>query len=165
MENNRVETEYFSGTIPKAIADEIRFMRNSETLNQKLIKDYVDGEMEFMKEQIREIDKISIQYRASLAKISDNFAEAYKEYEPELDKITSELYAHESKINDTIQRINTKVTSVHASLSQVFDKMKNIEDKLRGIETYQLTRVIELIERFSAMTDSDKEIFKMLLSK
>ena len=43
--------------------------------------------------------------------------------------------------------------------------MKSVEDKLRGIETYQLTRVVELIERFSKMTDSDKEIFKMLLSK
>lgn len=149
-------TEYVHLAVTPTTKKEFDMARGNKELEEKIIRDFITVEEDWMKGEIQDIDDITVLYRAKLLTIKDNFYKAHESYIESIEGIYDDARGRLSKLDSIADGLNEKVDAVHK-------KMKEIEKASISTYTGQLEKFIELMDQFEKMDDTTKEFLSMFI--
>lgn len=164
---NEKETrsEYVGLYLTPTMAKQVKEADSNEQLKDKLIKQFVTNEIGWLKDEINEMDDITVRYKARLLTIKDRFSEAQDIY-------VSEIEALINKTEDTIKPLNGKFNSLKNEIEQIKNSAEGVSktidslsSKIGYIDYSRIERLLDAIDRFNKMSESEKELIKLIITK
>jgi len=106
---------------------------------------------------MKEIDDITIKYKAKLVFIKEHFTEAQDSYVEEIEKIMTNT----AKVIEKLDNINTTIKDKIDTTKKDFQQMA---DTINKLPIYQLEQLFNLLDRYSNMSDKEKELMVLILN-
>ena len=110
----------------------------------------IKNEIENLEDDVLRFKAVGIRYKSSLEKI-------YEEQAVELDKLWECMNLEDN--------IYSKLKTMNSQLSQFKNDIKQINESMNHLNSYNLEKIISLVEKFNGFTNQDKEIIKYLTEK
>ena len=158
-------TEYIGLYVTPTMAKELKLASDNKQLEDKIIKDFVTNETDWIKSQISEMDEINVLYRAKLLTIRDSFQKAQNTYIEEIEKMCDVPHTELQGLESKIQSIKNQTQSVKDEAKSLFYEVENISNKMKYINCEPIERLLNLVERFNQMGESDKELIRLMITK
>jgi hypothetical protein len=151
------KNEYVSIWVDKETKRNFEAMNGNKALQETLIKEFLLSEKGYMKEEMKAIDEMTIEYAAKLIKIKENFKVKHMTYVDEVNEIYTIADKKLKDIQQPVERLSKEVENS-------YQKVKSLFDKIQTLNIYPFEQMLNLIDRYNSMTDKDKEIFKIILN-
>jgi len=151
------KNEYVSIWVDKETKRNFEAMNGNKALQETLIKEFLLSEKGYMKEEMKAIDEMTIEYAAKLIKIKENFKAKHMAYVDEVNEIYTMADKKLKDIQQPVERLSKEVENS-------YQKVKSLFDKIQTLNIYPFEQMLNLIDRYNSMTDKDKEIFKIILN-
>lgn len=158
-------TEYVGMYLTPTMAKQLKDAGDNEVLKDKILKQFVTNETEWLKEEVQNMDEITAIYRAKLLTIRDNFSKAQDIYVEEIEALinntSSAIYPLTAKFDNlkkNIEEIKNQTASVSNSIASI---SKNID----SIEYWKLEKLIDIVEKYNNMSETEKELIKLLIER
>ena len=156
MNDKRTESVFIRVT--PEVKREFDLAKTNESLQEDIIRRHIKSETSWLEDEMKEIDEAVIKYKAKLITIRDNFAKAQDSYIVEIEKIYTMTNEKTNKIESKIKSINEKI---EGSKSLVL----SLKDQIGYINTSQLERLLDAVDRYNGFNESQKELVKMLIKE
>ena len=166
MEEKKESRSTYVGiyTTPE-LAKQLEDVKDNQYLQEKILKQFVESETNWLKEEIQNIDEITTIYRAKLVYIKDGFSKAKDIYVEEIEKLSDE-------ISDAFEPLKKKF----AILREQFDSSRECFENLAGtikrfganlgyIDIERIERLLDLVDRYNRMSDKEKEFLKLFITE
>lgn len=153
-----METKYVHLQLPVAIAAEVELNKNNMLRQEEVIKNFFKGERDFIEDQLREMDELTVKYASKLIAVRDAFKDEAVKHE----KIIEELYV---TARDKFDSLDGIADAVRNKIGNSANSLTTLMDRVDKIDHTKLTRLIEAVERWERMGDSEKELIKLVIEK
>lgn len=147
-------TEYVGIYVTPEVKKELEFAKDNPTLIESILKRYLTGEKIFVEQELKEIDELTVKYRARLIGIRDAFQEANSQYVQEIEEIYNTGQTTLNKLSSSIKSFRESIQSVQTQYAQ-----------FNSFQINQFERILNLLERFRQMSTEEKEMLKILMEK
>ncbi len=124
-------SEYVSIYVTPTVAKEFKAAKENEALKESIIRGFIEREVDFLKDEMKEIDEATIRYTAKLLTIKDKFTEAQDKYSEEIAELCNISYKAfepiETKFNSfkkQIENTQKEVTVPNQSRRTVFTRVR-----------------------------------------
>lgn len=158
-------SEYVGLYMTPTMAKQVKEADNNEQLKDKLIKQFITNEIGWLSDEINEMDDIVVRYRARLLTIKDRFTEAQDIYVSEIETLIS-------KTEETIKPLSGKFNSLKSEIEQIKNSAEGVSkivdslsSKIGYIDYSRIERLLDAVDRFNKMPDSEKELIRLIISK
>ena len=166
MENKKEKrTEYVGLYLTPTMAKQLKEADDNETLKDKIIKDFVTNETNWLKDEVQNMDEITTIYRAKLLTIKDNFSKAQDIYVEEIEKLLNVSYESLSPLGDKFVSLQKDVEHVKANIESASKLIDDLSKKVGYIDYSRLERLLDAVDRFNSMGEYEKELIKLILLK
>ena len=165
MVEKEKRTEYVGLYLTPELAKQVKEADNNKELQDKLLKKFVTDETEWLKEEIQNMDDITLIYRAKLLTIKDNFSKVQDVYVDEISNLCSKTYESFTPINNHFEKVTNKLKEVVEKVEGVSKTISDLTNKLGYIDYSRLERLLDAIDRFNKMSESEKKLIELLLQK
>lgn len=156
MEDKR--TEYVSIYVTPEVKKEFNLAKDTPALQETILRRFLRSETEFMESEMKAIDDYTIRYKAKLIGIRDAFDKTQDSYIEEIEAINE-------KVQKTLTKIDTVTRPLNDQCRTILSTIKAINTSIADIDIYKLERLISTVEAYNNMSDSQKELIKLLVTK
>lgn len=166
METKKEErTEYVGLYLTKAMAKQLREAGDNEVLKDKILKQFVTNETEWLKDEVQQMDEITTIYRAKLLTIRDNFAKAQDIYVEEIENLLKNTGEAVQPIGSLIKPIQTKIEGLKTQVENVSKSISNLKESIKYVDFSNVEKLLNVIDRFNQMGESEKELIRLLVAR
>lgn len=158
-------TEYVGIYTTPSMAKKIREANDNETLKDKIIKDFITNETDWLKDEVKNMDDITTIYRAKLITIKDNFSTAQDMYVSEIEKLMERSFEALKPIDEKFYSMKKEVESMKDGINYASDMILELSSKISYIDYSRIEKLLILVDRFNKMDESEKELIRLLLNK
>jgi len=151
-----VEKQFVTLYLPEKLAKELNAYKDDFAIQETIIKGYIKREVDWLEQELKEIDDATIKYKAKLIGIKDAYGKAQDEYVEELEKLSILTQQKEKEINDRIEKIRDSVSGIKHQIT-------GITKELESIPLWKLDDAINTLEKYEKLTDRQKNLIKNLL--
>ena len=160
MDNNKEKkeerTESIWFQVTPSVKKELDAAIDNDELKETIIKNFIKSETNWLVEEMKEIDDITIQYKAKLVQIKSNFKEAQSAYVEEIEKLIDISTPILNKLNNQFNVLNIKL---HGTKEEAY----NLNKELSNLPFANIERLFSVLDRYNNLSESDKQAFKLLL--
>lgn len=157
-------SEYVGLYMTPSMAKQIKEANNNEQLKEKLLRQFITNETDWLKDEINEMDDVTVRYRAKLLTIKDRFSEAQGIYVTEIESLLNKTDQALSPLSGRFNSLKKEIESAKddaVNLSKVVDELYS---KASRIDSSRIERLLDAIDRFNKMSDSEKELIRLIIS-
>lgn len=140
--------------VPKQMAEEIKNLREGVT-KEDLILSYIKLCKSDLQSQIESMDEDVIIFQGLMAKARQSFEKAKNEH------LTAAYDLWESFDKD-LPSTRKKVESMISSLGPLVEKLQEVDDLMRKIRSYDIEKLLALVNALSCHFNHDGQTGKML---
>ncbi|MCR9263333.1 MAG: hypothetical protein NXH86_04205 [Flavobacteriaceae bacterium] len=151
-------TEHIFLNVTPKVKKELEMAKYNHALKDSIIKNFIESESNWLKDEMRDIDEYTVKYRAKLLTIKDNFSEAQSSYVEQIEEIYSVANKTFSKIDKVSNTLNEKIESS-------YNQLEALSKKISYINHDRLDRLLDAVERYSNMTTEQKRLIEMIISE
>lgn len=144
---------------------ELDAVKHNEDLRDKILKQFVEDEKNWLKDEIQSIDEITAIYRAKLLTIKDNFAKVQDVYVDEICKLKPKANEAFDQIENIFNQTANRINASERSIGNLMSKILALRDYALYIDTSKIEKLLDLAERFNKMDDTEKELIRLLLNQ
>ena len=151
-------SELYTIWVTPEVKEELEENAENKKRQEEIIRTYISYEKDWLEGEIREVDNITLRYRAMLASIADAFKEEQQKHLDYCNQIVDDATKVFSKIDNITSDLESK-------MSKAVRNLKGLEDKIHDVNYYSLERLLNAVEKYNDMTDEEKELVGLLLNK
>ena len=162
---NEKRTEYVGMYLTPTMAKQIKEAGDNDVLKDKILKQFVTNETEWLKDEVQNMDEITTIYRAKLLTIKDSFSKAQDIYVEEIEKLCNTSC-------NALMPLGTKFTALQKEVEQVKNQIESASKMIEGlsskigyIDYSRIERLLDAVDRFNKMPDSEKELIRLMLAR
>ncbi len=159
MEEREKRTECVFLYCTPSVKKELDQYTDDDVMKEKIIKEYIEREKDFMEESLKDLDENELKYKCSLVKIKNDFKGAQESYEKEIESIYS-------KANDSLFKLKENLKEPKEAIIKMTEEIRSFKDLLSKIPTYNINGISELlnvVERYSKMDEKSKNMVAKLI--
>lgn len=156
-------TEYVGVYLTPTMAKQIKEAGDNEVLKDKILKQFVTNETDWLKDEVQNMDEITTIYRAKLLTIKDNFSKAQNIYVEEIEKLCTTSYEALRPLSVRFSTLQKEVEQVKNQIESVSKMTDSLSTKIGYINYANIERLLDSVDRFNKMSESEKELIKLLL--
>lgn len=158
MDEKQERTEWISMNVSKAIKNEFEMAKDNKSLQDEIIRRFLKSETEWLENELKDIDEVTIRYRARLIGIKDAFSKAQDSYVKEIEDIYN-------KSAETFSKAQGVSKLLEVETQKTVDIIKSLAKSIEYIDVRPLERMISVVEKFNSMTIEEKELINLLINK
>ena len=128
-------------------------MKRAEFVNELIKQKKVD-----ITSDIQNLDDDLLRFKAFALNYSTALKEAYDKQAERLEQLWEEC-------SEPIEKIDKQTMRIKKDIYDITKDIKDISKELEGLNTYKIERIIELINTYNNMSESDKDVFKLILNR
>ena len=159
MEEREKRTECVFLHCTPSVKKELDQYADDDVMKEKIIKEYIEREKDFMEESLNDLDENELKYKCSLVKIKNDFKGAQEAYAKEIDSIYN--VAEES-----VHKLKESLKEPKEAIIKMTEEIRAFKDLLSKIPTYNINGISELlnvVERYSKMDEKSKNMVAKLI--
>ena len=159
MEEREKRTECVFLHCTPSVKKELDQYTDDDVMKEKIIKEYIEREKDFMEESLKDLDENELRYKCSLVKIKNDFKGAQEAYSKEIDSIYN--VAEES-----VRKLKESLKEPKEAIIKMTEEIRSFKDLLSKIPTYNINGISELlnvVERYSKMDEKSKNMVAKLI--
>ena len=149
MDNNKEKkeerTESIWFQVTPSVKKELDAAIDNDELKETIIKNFIKSETNWLVEEMKEIDDITIQYKAKLVQIKSNFKEAQSAYVEEIEKLIDISTPILNKLNNQFNVLNIKL---HGTKEEAYNLNPSPSYKGRKLKIYYVNQVDKAPPKF-----------------
>ncbi|MHB8872020.1 MAG: hypothetical protein ACYC5G_06220 [Candidatus Doudnabacteria bacterium] len=157
-------SEYVGLYMTPTMAKQVKEAGNNEQLKDKLIKQFVTNEIGWLTDEISEMDNITVRYRARLLTIRDKFTEAQDIYVSEIETLINKTEDAMKPLNGKFNSLKSEIEQIKNSAEGVSKVVDSLSAKIGYIDYSRIERLLDAVDRFNKMSDSEKELIRLVIS-
>lgn len=158
-------TEYVGIYLTKEMAKQIKEAGDNEILKDKILKQFVTNETEWLKDEVQQMDEITTIYRAKLLTIRDNFSKAQDIYIEEIEKLIKNTGEAIKPIGNLITPIKTEIEGLKNEAEKLAKTIDNLKQSIKFVDFSNVEKLLNVIDRFNQMDESEKELIRLLIAR
>lgn len=164
MEKEKEEkSEYVGLYVTPTFAKELKLAGDNEKLKQDVLKRFITNETDWLKEEMKSIDEITLTYSAKLITLRDNFEKVQNGYVEEIEKMCDMQFKAFKPIEENFKKLQQEALSITLQAKQINEEISKINRTIGYIDYSKLEKLLLLVEKYNTMSDTEKELIKMLL--
>lgn len=166
MEEKKENRSTYVGiyTTPE-LAKQLEDVKDNQYLQEKILKQFVESETNWLKEEIQNIDEITTIYRAKLVYIKDGFSKAKDIYVEEIEKLICETADAFKPFNEKFNTMRKLFESSRECFENLAGTIKRFGTNLGYIDIERIERLLDLVDRYNRMSDKEKEFLKLFITE
>lgn len=157
-DNKQERTEYITMYVTPEVKKELDQASTNDKLKEDIIRGFLKGEKDWLRDELRQIDNATIEYSSRLIGIKDAFDKVSKVHIEEIDKLNEKVYSSLSKPSNLVDGILTKVKFLKEDITYV-------NDNINSLNLDRLERCLDLVDRINSLGKEDISLFKKLIDK
>lgn len=157
-------SEYVGLYMTPTMAKQVKEADSNEQLKDKLIKQFVTNEIGWLTDEISEMDNITVRYKARLLTIKDRFAEAQNIYVSEIETLINKTEDAMKPLNGKFNSLKNEIEQIKNSADGVSKVVDSLSAKIGHIDYSRIERLLDAVDRFNKMSDSEKELIRLVIS-
>lgn len=166
MEDLKEErSEYVGMYVTPTIAKQLKEAGDNERLKEKLLKQFVTQETDWLKDEIHNMDEITTIYRAKLLTIRDGFSKAQDIYVEEIENLIGTTDNALKPLGGKFKSLEKEVEHIKNNIESTSKMVESLSSKIGYIDCSKLERLLEVVEKFNKMSDSEKELIRLVLER
>ena len=142
--------------LPKKLAEQVKSIESDAALNAMIDKHFTDS-MSEIKAHLESLDDHVLQYKGLMAKAREAFKDAS-------DDMVQKSYEVWEAFDEAAPSIRNKIDKVKSEVSPLAAEINQVNLELKSINTSQIERVLDLIERIGYLNDESKDMFRFLMN-
>jgi predicted phage tail protein len=155
MKDERTESVFVYVT--PQVKREFDMAKDNKTLQDNIIRNHFQSETDWLKQEMQEMDEVTLKYRAKLLNIKDNFAEAQEGYVEQIGEIINVA-------SSTFSKLDAVGKNLHNKVEESSKLVKNLAEQIQYINVDRLDRLLDSVEKFERMTTEQKKLIEMLIA-
>ena len=166
MEEKKESRSTYVGiyTTPE-LAKQLEDVKDNQYLQEKILKQFVESETNWLKEEIQNIDEITTIYRAKLVYIKDGFSKAKDIYVEEIEKLSDEISDAFEPLKKKFAILRGQFDSSRECFENLAGTIKRFGANLGYIDIERIERLLDLVDRYNRMSDKEKEFLKLFITE
>ena len=156
-EKKEERSEYVGIYITPSIKREFELAKDNKSLQEDIIKRFLQSEREWLSDEIKQIDESTVKYSAKLIGIKENFEKAQNSYVEEIEKIWKVAECTFSKV-DTISK------NLQSELNASSNRIASLSKQVSAIDFHKLNQLMDTVTKFNNMASSELELLAKLLN-
>lgn len=156
-QRNRIVSLWVTDSVAEKVQQYETDLKKREDIILEFLK---DGEVSIKKE-VKYIQECLNFYKTLTDNLKEGFEKVQKEFKENLSRIYEET---EEDYVRMYKRNNEFITKISNSSSQAKNTINNIKDSLKNVDIYGADKLLEVVERFSNMSDKEKGLLSKLLN-
>jgi hypothetical protein len=149
--------EYVSIYVTKSLKQEFELAKDNQTLKEKIIRDYLSGEKDWLEDELKQIDESTIKYSAKLIGIKDKFQDANSAYVEQVEAIYNNA-------NETFKKLDGVAIQTQKNIEYTKERLSDVLKQINNIDFSKLDRLINTVDKFNNMSSEELDLLKKLLS-
>lgn len=158
-------SEYIGLYVTKEMAKQLEESKDNKTLKDKILKDFVTNEITWLKEEVQNMDEITLIYRAKLLTIKDNFTKAQDIYVEEIEKLVNVSYEALNPLSNKISELKSEIELVKFQAEKTHEVLEKLKTGMALVDPTKLERLLEAIEKFNKLPKDEKELITSIIQK
>ena len=156
-------SEYVGLYVTPTFAKELKLAGDNDRLKQDVLKRFITNETDWLKEEMKGIDEITLTYSAKLINLRDNFEIVQNGYVEEIEKMCDMQYNAFKPVKENFKKLQQEALSITMQAKQTNEEISKIDRAIGYIDFSKLEKLLLLVEKYNTMSDTEKELIKMLL--
>jgi len=149
--------------LPKKTCEEIK-KAESESAQLKIIQDYLDRTKRSMAGDLEQMEEDAIRFKGLLLSYKKAYGEALNAHDEAIEKMWSEINKQMPDMKKEVAKAVKQVEDVYPALENVQALIADVSGKMSNINTYELTRMVELIEKIENCDERTRKVLEKVLS-
>ncbi len=149
--------------LPKKTCDEIK-KAESESAQLKIIQDYLDNTKRSMAGDLEQMEEDSIRFRGMLLSYKKAYSDALDFHNDAIEKMWCEINNQTPDMKKEVARVVDQVEGIYPAIEKVQALIADVSGKMSKINTYELTRMVELIEKIENCDERTRKVLEKVLS-
>ena len=150
--------------VTPSAAKEFREARENKDLQDKIIKQFVTSETDWLKDDIKDMDKITLRYRAKLLTLQDSFSEAQDIYTKEIESLYTKSYEAFQPIASMFATAKESIKSLKQETESFSLMVSNLSKSVGYIDYSRIEKLLDLIDRYNKMSVEEKTLIQLILN-
>lgn len=159
MEGKEKRTECVFFHCTPTVKKELEQYSDDDIMKEKIIKEYIEREKDFMEESLKDLDENELKYKCSLVKIKNDFKGAQESYGKEIESIYNTA-------NESLSKLKENLKEPKEAIAKMTEEVKTFKSVLSNIPMYYIQGISELldvVERFNKMDEKNKNMVAKLM--
>ena len=156
-------SEYVGLYVTPTFAKELKLAGDNDKLKQDVIKRFITNETDWLKEEMKSIDEITLTYSAKLITLRDNFEIVQSGYVEEIEKMCDMQFKAFKPVEDNFKKLQQEAKIITLQAEDTYKEISKIDKAIGYIDYSKLEKLLLLVEKYNTMSDKEKELIKMLL--
>ena len=156
-------SEYVGLYVTPTFAKELKLAGDNEKLKQDVLKRFITNETDWLKEEMKSIDEITLTYSAKLITLRDNFEIVQSGYVEEIEKMCDMQFKAFKPVEDNFKKLQQEAKIITLQAEDTYKEISKIDKAIGYIDYSKLEKLLLLVEKYNTMSDKEKELIKMLL--
>lgn len=158
-------TEYVGLYLTKEMAKQLKEAEDNDVLKDKILKQFVTNETEWLKDEVQQMDEITTIYRAKLLTIRDNFSKVQNIYIEEIESIMKNTREAIKPIGNLTKPIKDEIDGLKDEAEKLSKTISNLKESIKYVDFSNVEKLLNLIDRFNQMGESEKELIRLLIER
>lgn len=154
-------SEIISMWVTPSVAEKVKEYEDNIKEREKIVLQYLNKGKETLKSEINYIKESLGFYR----ELTDNLKSCFEKVEKEFKESLQEIY--ETTEEDYIKMYRRNIDLIDKarnSVNKVKEEMKDLQKSVRSCDIYGVDKLLEVVERFSRMSENEKDLLSKLLN-
>lgn len=156
-------SEYVGLYVTPTFAKELKLAGDNDKLKQDVLKRFITNETDWLKEEMKSIDEITLTYSAKLITLRDNFEKVQSVYVEEIEEMCNMQFKAFKPVEDNFKKLQQEAKIITLQAEETYKEISRIDKAIGYIDYSKLEKLLLLIEKYNTMSDKEKELIKMLL--
>ena len=156
-----VRSEVISMWVTPSVAEKVKGYEDNIEEREKIVLQYLNEGKEQLKSEINYIKESLGFYK----ELTDNLKSCFEKVEKEFKESLQEIY--ETTEEDYIKMYRRNIDLIDkakCSVNKVKEEMKDLQMSVRDCNIYGVDKLLEVVERFSRMSEKEKDLLSKLLN-
>ena len=156
-----VRSEVISMWVTPSVAEKVKEYEDNIKEREKIVLQYLNKGKKQLKFEINYIKQSLGFYK----ELTDNLKSCFEKVEKEFKESLQEIYATtEEDYVEMCRRNIDFINKVENSVNKAKEKMKDLQTSVRDCNVYGADKLLEVVERFSSMSEKEKDLLSKLLN-
>lgn len=154
-------SEIISMWVTPSVAEKVKEYEDNIKEREKIVLQYLNKGKEQLKFEINYIKESLGFYK----ELTDNLKSCFEKVEKEFKESLQEIY--ETTEEDYIKMYRRNIDLIDKarnSVNKVKEEMKDLQKSVRSCDIYGVDKLLEVVERFSRMSENEKDLLSKLLN-
>jgi hypothetical protein len=154
-------SEIISMWVTPSVAEKVKEYEDNIKEREKIVLEYLNKGKEQLKFEINYIKQSLGFYK----ELTDNLKSCFEKVEKEFKQSLQEIYGTTEEDYVKMCRRNIDfINKVENSVNKAKEKMKDLQTSVRDCNVYGADKLLEVVERFSRMSEKEKDLLSKLLN-